>query len=116
MPASGLESDSGSTMTERVRDHGARRRYELEVGGAVAFIDYRRDGRIVTLTHAEVPAALRGRGIGAVLVKGALALVRAQGERVIPQCSFVAHYLRRHPEVHDLVAGSDPSEPPARLP
>ena len=103
-------------MTERVRDHAARRRYELEVGGVVAFIDYRREGRTVTMTYAEVPAALRGRGIGAVLVKGALALVRAKGERVIPQCSFVAHYLRRHPEVQDLLAGPDPIEPPARAP
>lgn len=103
-------------MTERVRDHAARRRYELEVGGVVAFIDYRREGRTVTMTYAEVPAALRGRGIGAVLVKGALALLRAKGERVIPQCSFVAHYLRRHPEVQDLLAGPDPIEPPARAP
>ena len=103
-------------MTERVRDHAARRRYELEVGGAVAFIDYRRDGRTVTMTYAEVPAALRGRGIGAVLVKGALALVRAKGERVSPQCSFVAQYLRRHPEVQDRLAGPDPIEPPARAP
>ena len=91
-------------MTNRVLDHPARRRFELEVGGASAFIDYRRDGRIVTMTYAEVPRALRGRGIGAVLVEGALALVRARGERVIPRCSFVAHYMRRHPEVCDLLA------------
>lgn len=101
-------------MTEAVRDNSARRRYELEVGGALAYIDYRSDGGIVTLTYAEVPAALRGRGVGSVLVRGALALVRERGERVIPQCSFVAHYMRRHPEVHDLLAGSDRigSKPP----
>jgi uncharacterized protein len=75
-----------------------------------------RDGHIVTMTYAEVPSALRGRGIGAVLVKGALALVRERGERLIPQCSFVAHYMRRHPEAHDLVAGSGKLESAPRSP
>lgn len=92
-------------MTRTVRDDPARGRYELVVGGGLAFIDYRRDGRIVTMTHAEVPPALRGGGLGAELVAGALALVRERGEKVVPLCSFVAHYMRRHPEVHDLLAG-----------
>ena len=93
-------------MTNTVRDVSGRRRYELEVGGGLAFIDYRRNGRIVTMTHAEVPAELRGAGVGSVLVKGALALVRERGEKVVPLCSFVAHYIQRHPESHDLLAGS----------
>lgn len=102
-------------MMNRVRDDAARRRYELEVGGEVAFIEYRRNGRIVSMTYAEVPVALRGRGVGAMLVQGALALVREQGEQVIPQCSFVAHYMRRHPEVHDLLAVFDRGEPRSPL-
>lgn len=91
-------------MTLTVRDDPGRRRYELPVGDALAFIDYHRDGRIVTMTHAEVPPALRGGGIGSALVAGALALVRERGEKVVPLCSFVAHYMRRQPEVHDLLA------------
>jgi len=92
-------------MTNTVRDDAARQRYELQVEGAVAFINYRRDGRIVSMTYAEVPAALRGAGVGSRLVEGALALVRERGERVVPLCSFVAHYLRRHPEHQHLLAG-----------
>lgn len=88
-----------------VRDDPVRRRFELPVGDELAFIDYRRDGRIVAMTHAEVPPALRGGGIGKALVAGALALVRERGEKVVPLCSFVAHYMERHPEVHDLLAG-----------
>ena len=88
-----------------VRDDPARQRFELDVGGATAFIDYRRDGRTVVMTHAEVPPALRGGGIGKVLVAGALALLRERGEKVVPLCPFIAHYLRRHPEAHDLLAG-----------
>lgn len=91
-------------MTMTVRDDPVRRRYELAVGEEVAFIDYRRDGLIVAMTHAEVPPALRGGGIGKALVAGALALVRERGERVVPLCPFVARYLQRHPEARDLLA------------
>lgn len=91
-------------MSDTVRDDSARRRYELEVGDALAFIDYRRDGRAVIMTHAEVPPALRGGGVGSALVKGALALVRERGEKVVPLCPFIAHYMRRHPETRDLLA------------
>ena len=91
-------------MTDTVRDDPARRRFELEVDGALAFLDYRRDGRKLLLTHAEVPSALRGGGVGSALVQGTLALVRARGEKVVPLCSFVAHYMQRHPEVQDLLA------------
>jgi hypothetical protein len=93
-------------MTNPVRDDSGRRRYELEVDGGLAFIDYRRNDRTVSMTHAEVPAFLRGAGVGSRLVAGALALVRERGEQVVPLCAFVAHYIRRHPEYRDLLAGS----------
>jgi predicted GNAT family acetyltransferase len=102
-------------MTDPVRDDPARQRFELEAGGDLAFIDYLRDGRIVIMTHAEVPLALRGGGVGSALVKGALALVRERDEKVVPLCSFVAQYMRRHPETRDLLAAgaaSDRADPP----
>ncbi|HEX8755886.1 MAG TPA: GNAT family N-acetyltransferase [Steroidobacteraceae bacterium] len=102
-------------MTHAVRDDGERRRFELEVGGELAFIDYLRDGSNVVMTHAEVPPELRGGGVGSALVNGALALVRERGGKVVPLCPFVAQYMRRHPETRDLLAaplGCDRSEPP----
>jgi predicted GNAT family acetyltransferase len=91
-------------VTGKVRDNPAGQRYELELEGGLAFIDYRRRDHVVTLTHAEVPMALRGAGLGAALVRGALELVRERGEKVVPHCAFVALYMRRHPESHDLLA------------
>ncbi len=93
-------------MSHSVRDNPARRRYELDVPGGQAFIDYRRDAGIVTMLHAEVPPELEGRGIGSALVKGALDLVRGQGERVVPACPFVAAYIRKHPAYQDLLAAT----------
>lgn len=91
-------------MSNGVTDNAARRRFELDVEGGQAFIDYRRRGDVVTLVHAEVPEAMQGRGIGSALVRGTLELVRAREERIVPVCPFVVDYLARHPEFRDLVA------------
>lgn len=87
-----------------VQDNTARNRYELQVDGELAFINYRRTGNVVTMTHAEVPARFEGRGVGSALARGALDLVRAGGGRVVPACPFIAVYLERHPEYRDLLA------------
>ena len=44
-----------------------------------------------------------GRAIAAALVRTALAHARAQGWRVRPSCSYVASWMRRHPETQDLL-------------
>ena len=87
----------------KVRDNRPANRFELDTEAGMAFIDYRRDRGVVAMTHAEVPAALNGRGIGSQLVKGALDLVRADGEKVVPRCPFVAVYIERHEEKQSLV-------------
>lgn len=86
-----------------VRDNKALSRFELDVEGGVAFADYRITPSAVVITHTETPRALRGHGIASDLVKGALGLIRADGRKVIAGCSFVAVYLRRHPEYADMV-------------
>ena len=57
----------------------------------------------VIITHTETPRAMRGRGIASDLVQGALQLIRADGNKVIAGCGFVADYLRKHPQFADLV-------------
>jgi predicted GNAT family acetyltransferase len=85
-----------------VRDNKAQNRFELDVGDAVAFANYRRTPSAVIITHTETPRALRGRGIASDLVKGALELIRADGRKVIAGCGFVVDYLHQHPEFADL--------------
>jgi predicted GNAT family acetyltransferase len=46
---------------------------------------------------------MRGRGIASLLVKGSLALIRAEGLKVVAGCGFVANYLDKHPEEADRV-------------
>ncbi len=87
-----------------VIDRPDRNRFELVTDGHLAFAAYEREGEVLRMTHTIVPAALSGRGIGTKLIAGALALVRAEGLRIVPLCSFVAAYLEKHPEERDLVA------------
>ena len=87
-----------------VRDNKALHRFELDAGGLVAFANYRLTPQAVIITHTETPQSLRGRGIASELVKGALEMIRADGQKVIAGCGFVVDYLSKHPEYRDLVA------------
>jgi hypothetical protein len=79
-------------------------RFEAVVDGLRCEADYQLDGQVVRMTHTGVPPQLEGRGIAAALVKAALSWARAQGYKVVPLCSYVSLYIRRHPEWQDLVA------------
>ena len=82
-----------------VRDNKVQSRFELDVEGGVAFANYRLTPTAVIITHTETPRALRGQGIASQLVKGALALIRADDRKVIAGCGFVVDYLRKHPDM-----------------
>jgi predicted GNAT family acetyltransferase len=86
-----------------VRDNKAQSRFELDVEGGVAFANYRVTPTAVIITHTETPRALRGHGIASQLIEGALALIRADGRKVIGACGFVVDYLGKHPEYADMV-------------
>jgi predicted GNAT family acetyltransferase len=75
-----------------------RRRFELHAEGRTCELDYALEAGAMIITHTGVPPALEGRGLGAALVRAALALARARGWSVVPTCSFAAVYVRRHPE------------------
>jgi len=87
-----------------VRDNTARNRFELDAGGAIAFVNYRIDGGTITLLHTETPVELRGRGIASRLIHDVLADIRARGLKMVPRCAFVRDYIGKHPEYRDLVA------------
>lgn len=80
------------------RHNEAEHRYELDAPHGMAIAVYRRSGDRLVFTHTEVPAADEGRGIGARSVKAALDDTRKRGLGIVPACSFVAAYVRRHPE------------------
>jgi predicted GNAT family acetyltransferase len=57
--------------------------------------------------HTEVDASQQNKGYAADLMREALADVRANSkDKVVPVCSYVLMYMKRHPETHDLLKGS----------
>lgn len=90
-------------MTSVVHNAAASR-FEAQVDGLQCVADYELRRGVMVMHHTYVPAALRGRGLAAVLVSEAFAYARSQGLKIRPQCSYVASYARRHPETRDLIA------------
>ncbi len=83
----------------------AGQRFVARLPEGAAFLAYQSlDGGTLDLYSVQVPAAASGRGIAALLVAEAMGHARAEGYRIIPSCSYVATWIRSHPEVVDLLA------------
>lgn len=78
-------------------------RFETTVDGSLAVAAYELQPGKLVLTHTSVPRELSGRGIANHLAKKALEHARANNLRVVPQCTFMAGFIERHPEYQDLV-------------
>jgi predicted GNAT family acetyltransferase len=93
-----------SIALSTLRQNAERQRYEFDVDGATAIAVYRASPGVLAFTHTEVPAALRGQGIGSRMMRAVLDDVRMKGLKVLPRCPFVADYIERNPGYADLVA------------
>lgn len=82
-------------------------RFDLLVDGLRALITYRRFPDRIVLTHTEVPKPLEGQGLAAKLARFALDFARANHLKVVPLCTYVSSFLRKHPEYQDLVSSAD---------
>ena len=91
-------------MNFDIRHNAAAPRFETVVDGQHCELDYRLDGRVMTITHTGVPGPVEGRGIASAMTQAAMETARAEGWSVIPACSYAAAWLRRHPEFADLRA------------
>jgi len=92
-----------NTATIAVANNEAKSRFEAEVNGQIAFLDYRRSGQEIALTHTETPPELRGHGIASAVVGAALEFARAHALKVVKACPFVAWYIREHPDYENLI-------------
>lgn len=93
-------------MTEEaftVENNAARNRFEVTIGDAVAFADYKVLASGILFSHTEVPPALGGRGIAKTLVRAGLKYARDNGLKVMPVCPFFAKYIAEHAEEHDIL-------------
>jgi predicted GNAT family acetyltransferase len=89
---------------DSVRHNPTAHRYEINVNGLLAVAEYVTEGDRMVFTHTFVPPELRGRGLAEKLVRRALEDARTQNAKVVPACSYVDAFIRRHPEYQPLLA------------
>jgi predicted GNAT family acetyltransferase len=91
-------------MTVEVRNDEAANQYTiLEDGAPVGFAVYQKSATEIAFTHTEVDPSKQGNGYAGILVQEALDDVRATSDlRVVPACSYVEMWVKRHPEYAEL--------------
>jgi predicted GNAT family acetyltransferase len=95
---------TSTNRTIEVVDNPGQSQFEVRVDGAlVGKAVYEVSGDRVIFLHTEVDPERQGQGIAQELARQALDSVRASDRRVVPQCPFIASFIRRHPEYADLV-------------
>jgi len=83
-------------MNGRFSDHADEGRFELDLTGRIAFANYRRTDDGILIFHVETPRALRGQGVTGRLMERIVEAARAEGQEVIPLCSYASSWMRRH--------------------
>ncbi|MGT2489436.1 GNAT family N-acetyltransferase [Methylobacterium oryzae CBMB20] len=71
-------------MSDTLRDNVEQSRFELQVGGDVAFATYRREPGHLVISYVYAPPVLRGTGAAARLMEGVAARARAEGTGLCP--------------------------------
>ena len=85
-----------SARTSKVHDNKPDRRFELQIDGHVAFLDYERARGEIRLLHSEVPPELQGRGLATQLIRHAIETAKHEKREVVSMCSAVDNYLAKH--------------------
>ena len=96
-------SDQASTSHLDITHNQNAQRFETTIDGQTGYISYQERGDTLVYDHTIVPQQLGGQGVGSALVEHALNYARKHDKKVVPQCSFVASYIKKHPKYQDLV-------------
>lgn len=75
-----------------------RKRFETELDGVTAYVEYRLTDGALDIVHTIVPPAIGGRGVAAALVKRAYDYARENRMKPLATCSYAVVWLQRHPE------------------
>lgn len=87
-----------------ITDNKEKKRFETEIEGHQAFVEYSVKPGILVLEHTEVDKALGGKGVGSEMIETVLLEIELRGLKVIPECPFIEKYIEKHPEWKSIVA------------
>lgn len=72
-----------------------RSRFEIDLNGHTAYLEYELKEDGIDIVHTVVPQFLEGRGVASALMKEVLCYAHEKQLQVIPSCSFADAYIRR---------------------
>jgi len=79
----------------------------LKVEGSKAYIDYKLRRDRFYLTYAKIPRALRGKGIGKILINKGLEKLIEEGydkeHRLIAKCPFIKYVVAKSEKWSEIV-------------
>lgn len=95
-------------MATKLLHNADQHRYEIWLENElIGHADYSLRPGERHFVHTEVDPQHQNHGYAAELLKFALEDTRANStDRVVPVCSYVVMYMKRHPETHDILKGS----------
>ena len=85
-------------------DH-ARYVYRTEDGDVAGEVEYINQDGVLLLVKAEIWPEYQGKGLGGMLVRETLEMIRDEGHgKIQPVCPFIVKYMMKNPEFDDLKA------------
>lgn len=88
---------------ENIPLNKADKRFEININGHFAFIDYREVGDKIALIHTEAEPELAGTGAATAVVEKTLHYIEDNGKKLLPYCPYVFAYLKKNPEWKRIV-------------
>ena len=69
----------------------------------IGYISFDRKNDTVVIISTVVYEKYQGKGMASALIKEILTYAKNNNLKVKPLCSFVVHYIEKHPEYKELV-------------
>lgn len=81
----------------------AKKRFEIEIEGHYAFINYGEFKDHIALVHTETEPELAGKGAATAVIEKTLIYLESNNIKLLPFCPLVFAYIKRHPEWKRIV-------------
>jgi len=80
-----------------------KKRFEIEINGHFAFINYGERENQIALVHTETEPELAGTGAAAAVVEKTLQFIKNSGKKLLPFCPYVFAFIKKHQEWKAIV-------------
>lgn len=80
-----------------------KKRFEIEIEGHYAFINYGESTSQIVLVHTETEPELAGKGAASAVVEKTLNYIEKNEKKLLPFCPYVFAYIKKHPEWKRIV-------------